>query len=100
MNAIELADELINWYPKVNLCVASAIMLRQQEKEIEQLKVDVEHYADRWRDACGNLQIEKEIEQLKATIQAFRAGRGSKSSFAFGFEAPVIDEQYKKESEK
>ena len=39
MNAIELADELINWYPKVNLCVASAITLRQQNKEIEQLKL-------------------------------------------------------------
>ena len=39
MNAIELADELINWYPNVNLCVYSAIMLRQQAKEIEQLKL-------------------------------------------------------------
>ena len=38
MNAIELADELINWYPNINLCVASAITLRQQAKEIEQLK--------------------------------------------------------------
>ena len=38
MNANELADELINWYPKVNLCVASAITLRQQNKEIEVLK--------------------------------------------------------------
>ena len=39
MNANELANELINWYPKVNLCVASAITLRQQAKEIEQLKL-------------------------------------------------------------
>ena len=38
MNAIELADELINWYSNVNLCVYSAIMLRQQAKEIEELK--------------------------------------------------------------
>ena len=39
MNANELADELINWYPKVNLCVASAITLRQQEAEIGRLKL-------------------------------------------------------------
>lgn len=65
MNANELANELINWYPKINLCVASAITLRQQAKEIEQLKVDVEHYADRWRSACGDLEIEKDFKQLK-----------------------------------
>ena len=41
MNAIELADELINWYPKINLCVASAIMLRQQAKEISSLKKQI-----------------------------------------------------------
>ena len=52
MNAIELADELINWYPKVNLCVASAITLRQQDKEIERLKLrelSAEEILETWK---------------------------------------------------
>jgi len=39
MTANELADELDNWYPTVNLCRYSAIMLRQQQAEIEALKL-------------------------------------------------------------
>jgi len=35
MTAYELADELDNWYPTVNLCRHSANMLRQQAQEIE-----------------------------------------------------------------
>ena len=52
MNANELADELINWYPKVNLCVASAITLRQQDKEIERLKLrelSAEEILETWK---------------------------------------------------
>ena len=52
MNANELADELINWYPNVNLCVASAITLRQQDKEIERLKLrelSAEEILETWK---------------------------------------------------
>jgi len=39
-------------------------MLLEQSQEIEKLKNDVEHYADRWRSACGDLEIEKDFKQL------------------------------------
>ena len=39
MNANELADELENTYPFVGVMEVAAIMLRQQQTEIEALKV-------------------------------------------------------------
>ena len=63
MNAIELADELINWYPKVNLCVASAIMLRQQAKEIEILNQSYELLFKH------RIEQEKEVIKLKAELE-------------------------------
>ena len=37
MNALELADELENTYPFVGVMEVAAIMLRQQEVEIERI---------------------------------------------------------------
>ena len=39
MNATELADELENTYPFVGVMEIAATMLRQQQAEIEELKV-------------------------------------------------------------
>ena len=73
--------------------------IEEQEKEIERLKLKLSVEKSRLNlniQAVSKIKEQaKEIEQLKATIQAFRAGHGSKSSFAFGFEAPVCLEQYK-----
>ena len=78
MNANELANELINWYPKVNLCVASAITLRQQAKEIEQLKLseltDEEIYDAMFlndTDLMGLLEMMPSVKEK--TIQRGRA---------------------------
>ena len=72
MNAIELADELINWYPKVNLCVASAITLRQQAKEIQELKQIVESTIKQafYEDDYYKLKAEYDLlkEKLIASI--------------------------------
>ena len=67
MSAIELADELDGYEPLGGreFIAKVSTMLRQQAKKIEQLEVDVEHYADRWRSACGDLEIEKDFKQLK-----------------------------------
>ena len=67
----------------------SATMLQEQAKEIEVLNQSYEILFKH------RIEQEKKIEQLKTIIQAFKAGCGSKSSFAFGFEAPVCLEQYK-----
>ena len=41
MNATELADELENTYPFVGVMEIAATMLRQQQEEIEALKMDI-----------------------------------------------------------
>jgi len=39
----------------------AATMLRQQAKEIEELKNKAQHYEDRWRDALMDLNIERDF---------------------------------------
>ena len=46
MNANELADELENTDPFVGVMEVAAIMLRQQQAEIEALKKEVTHWQD------------------------------------------------------
>ena len=46
MNAIELANELENTYPFVGVMETAVTTLRQQAKEIEQLKADVAGWMD------------------------------------------------------
>ena len=90
MNAIELADELDKiWDNECRnpIISKSADMLQKQAKEIEILN---QSYEILFKHRVAQ---EKKIEQLKTTIQAFKAGCGSKSSFAFV--SPVCLEQYK-----
>ena len=70
MNANKLADELINWYPKVNLCVASAITLRQQDKEIELLYQSYEIlFKHRIEQEKENQFLKKEIKDLRQIVE-------------------------------
>ena len=73
MNAIELANELINWYPKVNLCVASAITLRQQAKEIEELKQIVESTIKQAFYEDDYYKLKAEYDLLKADLEVKKA---------------------------
>jgi hypothetical protein len=73
MNAIELADELINWYPKVNLCVASAITLRQQAKEIKELKQIVENTIKQAFYEDDYHKLKAEYDLLKADLEVKKA---------------------------
>ena len=79
MNANELADEL-----GICACVYYDSTTNQYFEDVE-LSSKI---ADMLR------QQAKEIIELNKIIQAFRAGRESKPSFAFGFEAPIRTEHY------
>ena len=81
MNAIELANELINWYPKINLCVASAITLRQQAKEIEQLKLRQltdEEIVETLDEIVGNIQHIEVLHMIIFAKAIIKASRGEK----------------------
>ena len=58
MNANELADELENTYPFVGVMEIAAIVLRQQQAEIEALKEEL----DKWENP-----IYKSIPVIKIT---------------------------------
>ena len=78
MTAYELADELDNWYPTVNLCRHSANMLRQQAQEINNLKRDLKWAREQWGKDKINLVHQMDIkdiviEQLKSKIQYWKA---------------------------
>ena len=79
MNANELANELINWYPKINLCVASAITLRQQAKEIEQLKLRQltdEEIVETLDEIVGNIQHIEVLHMIIFAKAIIKASRG------------------------
>ena len=86
MTANELADELDNWYPTVNLCRYSAIMLRQQQAEIAELKKIVE-------STIGQAFYEDDYHKAKAEIEVLKAQlEKERNIYAYAL--------YKKASEK
>jgi len=80
MTVNELADELIIWYPKVNLCVMSSNMLRQQAQEIADLKIANQDLKYQLIKKSGEQVLDdfskdmlqkqaKEIEELKENLE-------------------------------
>jgi hypothetical protein len=82
MTANELADELDNWYPTVNLCRYSAIMLRQQQAEIDELKAEKLIHDEAY------LSQMKEIRRLKEHIKLLedKAIMVDSSEVEYGFQ--------------